>query len=161
VTHLAYGSMVERAKEMIARDHIQSDKLQPVFLQAKMRMAGSKATERLFRESLARNPNRKIRCMACYDLGQFLEGQASYIRLGRLFAPGRLKAQGQPIQNESWGYDDEERLQKLDPESLEREAAALYERVIRSRRRARTSAREELNGVWLGCHHLRSKLNSA
>ena len=57
-------------------------------------MAGSSATERLFREALAKNPDRKIRCLACYHLGQFLEGQASYIRLGRMFDPEQLKALG-------------------------------------------------------------------
>jgi RNA polymerase sigma-70 factor (ECF subfamily) len=129
VTHLAWGSMVERAKEMIVRDHIRSDKLEPVLLR-RINQAGSRATERLLREALAKNPDRKIRGLACYHLAQFLEGQASYIRLGRMFDPERRKAVEIPIQKESWGHDFEERLLKLDPASLEREAASFYERVI-------------------------------
>jgi RNA polymerase sigma-70 factor (ECF subfamily) len=129
VTHLAWGSMVERAKEMLVRHHIRSDKLEPV-LQRRINQAGSRATERLLREALAKNPDRKIRGLACYQLGQFLEGQASYIRLGRMFDPEQRKAVEIPIQKESWGQDFEERLLKLDPASLEREAASLYERVI-------------------------------
>ncbi len=131
VTNLAYGSMVERAKEMIARDHIRSDKLDPVFREWQIQMPGSKATERLFREALAKNPNHKIRCLACFYLGRFLDSQATYIRLGRMFDPEQLKTEGVPIRKESWGYDFEERLNKLDPKSLEREAASLYERVIK------------------------------
>lgn len=130
VTHLAYGSMEERAKEMIARDHIRSDKIEPLFRDMKPNMVGSEATERLIREALAKNPDRKIRGLACYQLGRFLDTQASFIRLGRIFDPEQLKAQGAPIQKESWGYDYQERLNKLDIKSLEQEAASLYERVI-------------------------------
>ena len=131
VTHLAYGSIVERAKEMITRDHTQSDKIEPVLADPKLQAPGSKATERLFREVLAKNPVRRIRGLACYDLGRFLENQASYIRLGRMFDPEQLKARQVPIRQESWGYDYEERLNRLDTEALEREAASLYERVIK------------------------------
>ena len=129
-THLAYGSMVERAKEMIVRDHIRSDKIEPLFRDMQKQMPGSRATEQLFREALAKNPDRKIRCLACYHLGHFLNGQASFIRLGRLFDPEQLKAHESPIMKESWGYDYQGRLNKLDPRSLEQEAATLYERVI-------------------------------
>jgi RNA polymerase sigma-70 factor (ECF subfamily) len=129
VTHLGWGSMVERAKEMIVRHHIRSDRLGPV-LERRINQAGSRITERLLRDALAKNPDRKIRGLACYHLGQFLEGQASYIRLGRMFDPEHRKAVEIPIQKESWGQDFEERLLKLDPESLEREAASFYERVI-------------------------------
>jgi RNA polymerase sigma-70 factor (ECF subfamily) len=129
-THLVYGSMAERAKEMIVRDHILSDKLEPLFREVQNQMTGSKATEQLLREALVKNPDRTIRCLACYRLGHFLNGQASYVRLGRLFDPAQRKAAGAPIQKESWGYDYEARLNKLAPESLEQEAATLYERMI-------------------------------
>jgi hypothetical protein len=131
VTHLPYGSMAERAKEMIVRDHIRSDKLEQLLLGMQNPKAGSRASERLLREALAQNPNRMIRCLACYHLGHFLSSQASFIRLGRLFDPAQRKAAGAPIQKESWGYDYEERLNKLDPNSLEQEAASLYERVTK------------------------------
>ena len=44
-----YGTITERAKEMLARDHAGSDKLEPLFSNRQVRMAGSKPTERLFR----------------------------------------------------------------------------------------------------------------
>jgi hypothetical protein len=122
--------MVERAKEMIARDHIRSDRIEAVFRDAQSQMSGSRATELLYREALAKNPDRKIRCLACYHLARFLDSQASSIRLGRMFDPEQRKAHMLPIQKESWGYDYEERLNKLDTDSLEREATSLYERVI-------------------------------
>src|SRR5262249_28081465 len=60
VSHLVYGSMAERATEVIARDHIRSDKLEALFTRnILINMTGSKATERLFREALAKNPNRR------------------------------------------------------------------------------------------------------
>jgi len=131
VTNLPYGSMAERAKEMIARDHIRSDKIEPLFNHRLTNMAGSVATERLFRGALAKNPDRQIQGLACYYLAQFLEGQASFIRLSRLFDPAQLAKEGVPIQKESWGHDYNERLNKLDPHALEREAESLYQRAAK------------------------------
>jgi hypothetical protein len=131
VTHLPYGSMAERAKEMIARDHIQSDKVEPLFSNLQLRMTGSMATERLFREALAKNPNRKIQGIACYYLAGFLGNKASVIRLGKIFDPAELENTEMPIRKESWGHDYGERLNKLDPQDIEREAVQLYERLVR------------------------------
>ena len=130
VTNLMDGSMAERAKDLVIRDHIQSEKLEPVFdnLQ-RFNMVGSRATERLFREALAKNPSRKIQGLSCYYLARFLDYQASFVRLTRMFNPTQLEKMRMPIREASWGDDYEDRLLKLDPEAVEHEAALLYERA--------------------------------
>jgi RNA polymerase sigma factor (sigma-70 family) len=129
VAHLTYGSMPERAKEMITRDHIQSDRIEPLFTQVQALMRGSRATERLFREALAKSPSKKIQGLACFYLARFLDTQASAVRLAKTFTPEQLAKERVPIMAEGWGYDYEERLLKMDPEALERETASLYKRV--------------------------------
>jgi RNA polymerase sigma factor (sigma-70 family) len=123
VTHRVYGSMPERAKEMIVRDHIRSDKIEPVFDSKQILLPGSMATERLFREALAKNKHRKIQGLACYYLARYLDYQASFVRLVKLLDSGAPMG--------FWGQDDISRLRKMDPKALEREAAPLYERVVK------------------------------
>ena len=128
-THLVYGTITERAKEMLARDHAHSDKLEPVFNDIQVRMAGSKPTERLFRAVLDRNANRKIKGLACFYLAKYLDYQASFVRLEQLLKPEQLK--DMPPMNNGWGDDYQDRLRKMDAEVLEREAAPLYARVTK------------------------------
>ena len=68
VKNLPYGSMAERAKEMIARDHSRSEKIEPVFNNIQILMPGSKATERMFREALVQSPHRRIQGKEFADL---------------------------------------------------------------------------------------------
>ncbi len=122
--------MAERAKELVTRDHIRSAKLESVFENLeRFNMVGSRATERLFREALAKNPNREIQGLSCYCLARFLDKQALYVRLTRMFDPTQLGKMRIPINAESWGNDYEDRLLKLDTEAVERAAALLYEQV--------------------------------
>ena len=113
VTHLQYGTIPERAREMLARDHAGSDKLEPVFNNLQVRMAGSIPTERLFRAVLARNENRKIKGCACFYLARYLDYQASFVRLESLLEPSQLK--NMPPMNNGWGDDYQDRLRKMDP----------------------------------------------
>ena len=130
LTHVAFGSMPERAKEMIVRDHIRSDRIEPVFESRQVLMAGSVATERLFRAALAESPHRRIRGLACYYLARYLDYQASFVRLMKLLEPAQLEDFGGGMQQAGWGQDFKGRLRKKDPRELEREAAPLYDRVI-------------------------------
>jgi hypothetical protein len=131
VTHLPYGTMAERAKEMIARDHIRSEKIEALFRPSQTNMVGSSATERLFRDALAKNPSRKIQACAGYFLARFLENRATFIRRGKMSDPAQQENMQPPIYKESWGHDYNERLNKLDPQDIEREAMQLYERIIK------------------------------
>ena len=80
---------------------------------------------------LTQSPHRKVQGLACYYLAQFLEYQASMVRLTKLFGPAEADAASSPLMKESWGHDYNARLLKMDPVVLEAEAARLYERVSR------------------------------
>jgi hypothetical protein len=131
VTHVVYGSLPERAKELIIRDHIRSEKLAPVFNDSQLYMTGSKATETMFRQALARNPDRTIQGLACYYLARFLDGQASAARVSKMIDPNRLQQETAGLIAAGWGQDYNDRLKAMDPQALEREAVSLYERVIK------------------------------
>jgi len=126
VSHLLMGSMAETAKEMIVRDHIQSEKLDGLNMQRLVTASGSKATERLLRDALAKNPHVKIRAQACYSLARYLDQRASAARLARL-APAMLE---NPIVVARRKMQFDESLDNVDPAGMEREAVTLYERVV-------------------------------
>jgi hypothetical protein len=123
------------AEKVASRKNMQNAKTaeerKALVNQLQTNMAGSAATERLFREALARNASRKIQGLACFRLARFLENKASIIRLGKMFDPAQLENATSPIQKESWGHDYNERLNKLDPQAIERDAVELYNRVIK------------------------------
>jgi hypothetical protein len=120
--------MLETAKEIIARDHVRSEKIDSLFTARFINNSGSRATERLLREALAKTPHRKIRAQACFYLARFLDIQASSARLGNLYEPAQLEDLA-AIQKAGWGQDYPDRLRQLDLDVVEREAAALYGRV--------------------------------
>jgi len=131
VENLGAGSMVERAKEIVVRDHIRSDKLVPLFNNWQVHQVGSLATERMFREALAQNPHRKIQGLACYYLARFLDYQAFIVSAYDRADEAHLRTLASSIQGESWGLDYVDRLRKLNPEALLHQAASLYERVVK------------------------------
>ena len=134
VTNLPYGSMAERAKEIIARDHIRSDKIEPLLSQTILiHSYGSAATETLFANALAKNPSRKLRAIACFSLARFLDYKASFVRSNKLFdaAQAELETPRVALEKSGWGHDYLERLNGLDLSAVEREAARYYERVVR------------------------------
>jgi RNA polymerase sigma-70 factor (ECF subfamily) len=127
VSHLDFGSMLETAKEMIVRDHIQSDKLDGLVSERLAVTSQSKATERLLRETLAKNPHVKIRAQACYALARYLDVLGGSARLAKL-APASYE---NPIAAARRGISGQELLSNVDPDVVEREAATLYERVVK------------------------------
>jgi RNA polymerase sigma factor (sigma-70 family) len=136
VTHLFNGSIAEHAKEIIARDHIQSEKIEPLLTQTSLSQSfGSGATEKLFAAAMAKNPKREIRGIACFSLARFLDNRASFIRTNKLFAQVAPELETQraaiAIEKAGWGQDFVERLDRLDPGAVEREAAIYYERVVK------------------------------
>jgi hypothetical protein len=131
VTHVFYGSMLETAKDLIARDHIQSDKIEALFGPRFINAPGSRATERLLREALAKNPHNQIRGRACFYLASYLEAQASDARRIKLYDPAQLENPVMLLHKAGSGQDLYDRLRNLDPDVVEREAAALYERVVK------------------------------
>ncbi len=131
VKNVPFGSMFERAKEMIARDHIRSPEIEPLLTWRLSLYGASTATERLLREALARNPDRKIQGLACFYLARYFDFRASRVRRDSLYDPAELERERPAYAELRAGQDDPDRLDKLNPEALEREAASLYERVIK------------------------------
>jgi hypothetical protein len=127
VKNLPDGSTLERAKELLARDHIQSSAMEPLFTWRLSFGAPSKATERLLRGALAENPDRKLQGLACYYLARYLDFQASSIRGDSLYDPVELERE-RPRRSKA----RESQLDpgRRDPLVLEHEGAALYERVV-------------------------------
>lgn len=125
-SHVMFGRETEEAKRLLIRDHIRSAQLAPVFA-FQYWTCGSEATERLLRETLTRNPRHEMRGLACYWLAQYLMQQAAQSRVAK--RGGRVLPPPEGVVVEGWGPDYVDRLRRLDPEALDREAEALLARV--------------------------------
>jgi thiol-disulfide isomerase/thioredoxin len=121
-----YGSETEEAKWLLTRDHIDSTKLIRVF-NLQWRTPGSVATERLLRQAFARSPHREVRGLAGYWLARFLRRQANLSRYAR--RNPNPPASDPSVIEEGWGADFLERLRRLDPDALEKEAEQFFSRV--------------------------------
>ncbi len=135
-SHVAFGPETEEAKRLLIRDHIRSTKLAPVFAFQERYTIGSATTERLLRDALARNPHRDVQGVACYWLARYLKERAQWSREAK-----RLNSdpspddptniiRPSPLVVEGWGADYIDRLRRLDPAALDREAEALLTRVV-------------------------------
>ena len=91
----------ERVKELLARDHVQSDRLREVLGPLFVSPWYSEASERLLRGALGKSPYRDIRGNACYFLAEHLATQAASIRLLLLRTPE--EPQGGPGQQTNRG----------------------------------------------------------
>lgn len=138
-SHVMFGPETEEAKRLLIRDHLRSARLAPVFAFQRF-TCGSEATERLLREAMARNPHREIQGLARYWLARFLVEQAQWSREARragdrasrldaMTDPGTM-IRPYPIVVEGWGADYVDRVRRLDPETLDREAESLFARVV-------------------------------
>ncbi len=134
-SHVMFGPETEAAKRLLIRDHIRGAKLAPVFAFQRL-TCGSAATERLLREAIVKNPHRDVQGLACYWLARYLTEQAQWSREARRTGPEASRAElgnmirPYPIIVEGWGADYIDRLRRLDPEALDREAEALLSRVV-------------------------------
>jgi peroxiredoxin len=72
----------EKAREILARDFIRSDKLKPVLRH--LFVPDSKASEVLLRKAMAESPHRDVRGMACYWLAGYVWTKSVWIRAGDL-----------------------------------------------------------------------------
>ena len=134
-SHVMFGPETEEAKRLLIRDHIRSAKLAPVFAFQRF-TCGSAATERLLREAMVKNPHRDVQGLACYWLARYLTEQAQWSWEARRAGPEVSRAglgnmvRPYPIVVEGWGADYIDRIRRLDPGSLDREAEALLARII-------------------------------
>jgi thiol-disulfide isomerase/thioredoxin len=127
-SHSMFGRETEAAKRLLIRDHVGSAELPPVFA-FQVLTIGSEVTEPLLREALSRTPHREVRGMACYWLARHLMEKAEASRQVR--RGGRLCVQLAGVVTEGWGPDVIDRLKRMDPAALDREAEMLFDRVVR------------------------------
>jgi hypothetical protein len=133
-SHVMFGPETEEAKRLLIRDHIRSAKLAPVFEFQRI-TCGSKATERLLREAMARNPHREVQGLACYWLARYFVEQAQWSREERRADDESLQTRPgtmirpYPLIVEGWGADYVDRVRRLDPQALDREAESLLVRI--------------------------------
>jgi peroxiredoxin len=118
---------VERARVILARDHVRSDRIKAVLAETSSVVSwGSPTTEDLLRRVLERSPYVEIRGLACYRLAELLVERADRVRIWQLLgSPPRgdnRRLQGGPEQVAL--------MAKSDPRGLEDEAALLLERMI-------------------------------
>jgi hypothetical protein len=122
----------EKVLEILARDHIRSEKLGPVFQCQTKYNAGSRGSEVLLRDALAKNPHRNVQALACYWLARFLKLQAEWARHARQPDAYWLKQNVniRQVLDAQWGVGTYEYLRSKDPAETEEEAEGLFERVI-------------------------------
>jgi peroxiredoxin len=125
-THIFYRPDSEEARTRLVRDHVTSPKLGRVLGFQGHYDGGMPDSDRFFREILAKNPHREIQGLATYWLARVLNKQADISREAR-----KATFQKPSYFTETYGEDWDERLRKLDPEALDREADALFERVAK------------------------------
>jgi len=113
-----------RALEMLAKDHIQSDKLAP----ACRTIANSRcvAAEKLLRALVDKSPDKQIRAQACYYLDSLLSVEANL--LAQLRAEPDLA--GRILQY--YGKEYGEHLSTLDAAQLTNEREQVLERLLKS-----------------------------
>lgn len=121
------GPLAERAREILARDYIRSDRIKAILAETPSSSEwSSPATENLLRRALERSPYHEIRGLACYRLAEILIERAERVRAWRLL--------GSPPRSDHFlirgGPEVVDLLRRSDPARLEAEAASLLERMV-------------------------------
>ncbi len=120
-----YSSTVERAIELLVRDHIESDQLKPLFDINLNIQTDSKATEKFLREALAKNPDQEIKGLACLCLALHLDWKADRILTKPLFDPAHPKRDSDALQRAGRAGRDAQRRAEQNAHALEGEAASM------------------------------------
>jgi RNA polymerase sigma factor (sigma-70 family) len=129
VFHLQSSTNAERAIEIITRDHITSETIEPLFHRSGLFI--THAAEKLYREALAKSPHRQIQGLACYSLARYLEVQtATFVHRQGLTTASSVTAAQRSTENEAEREGARERLREHGPHALDGEAIALYERLV-------------------------------
>ncbi len=120
----------EEAKRRLVRDHVRSAKLGPALARQGGITDFFEGTEAFLRAAVAENPHREVRGRACYWLARYLQYKARCVRAARQ-RPNFGIIQGVNPYEDVYGADWADRLRRLDPEAMDAEAEALFERVAR------------------------------
>ncbi|MFQ5653938.1 MAG: peroxiredoxin family protein [Planctomycetota bacterium] len=121
--HGARGTDLDRALEILGRDHMRSEALKGICVTLRYEVPPSAG--KLLRRMMAESPHREVKGLACYNLAKHLQRLAGTIR--------RLKgADEKTIEQyrDSYGAEIVKTLQGIDPETLLPEAEGLLEQVL-------------------------------
>src|SRR5262249_41000360 len=113
----------ERAKAILVRDHLASDKLGVLALRVG-RLRHDRETEKVLRLLLEKSPHREVQGAACLSLGRFLKNRAATLRYWGGDA-GMI-----PQLEKSYGKDVAAYLVTLDAAKVGKEMEQLFGRVI-------------------------------
>jgi hypothetical protein len=129
----------ERAKAILVRDHLASDKLGVLAL----RIGGlrhDRESEKLLRLLLEKSPHREVQGTACYGLARFLKSQAATLRYVRGDAEKAKQLE------QFYGKDEAAYLQTLDAAKVEKEMEQLFERAVEKYADVKHSLRDQTMG---------------
>jgi peroxiredoxin len=129
-THTFQYPDSDEARRVLVSDHVRSPKLGPALGFQGNYGDPFEASEAFFRAVLAGSPHRDIQGLATYWLARHLSLKTELSRAVKKPDFRKLPA-GQDFYAEIFGQDWDERLRRLDPEALDREADSLFERVGR------------------------------
>ncbi len=110
--------------DLMAERYLDREAILPVCRIASAYAGPTAHAEAFLRAAIARSPNPKVRALSCFSLGRHQHGLARLVR--SIDDPIR----GKSIQSRL-GPEAIRRLRELDPEALNREAGALYDRTIK------------------------------
>ena len=120
----------EEAKRVIARDFPRGAKLGPALGFQGHYSDFFEGTDGFYRAVLAANPHREVLGLANYWLARHLLTKAEGVERAKK-DPGFGISRGVDQYAEVYGKDWADRLRRLDPEALRREADTLFERVAK------------------------------
>lgn len=120
----------EEAMDRLAKDHPRSPKLAPALgFQGHYKSVYGGA-EAFFRTVIAENPHREIQGLARYWLARNLFDRANSSRRFRKMRDAGQTVAERPELAEVYGNDWADRIRRLDPDALDREAITLLGRVV-------------------------------
>jgi thiol-disulfide isomerase/thioredoxin len=129
-THSFLTRECEDAKRRLVRDHARSAKLGPALAFQGGKTDLFEGTETFLRAVMAQSPHREIRGLASYWLARHLQYKARCVRAARVRRDFGIIGGVDPYKD-VFGADWADRLRRLDPDALDGEAEALFERVAR------------------------------
>ena len=129
-SHTFQTSLCEEAKRRLAHDFAQSANLGPALGFQGHYGDYFEGSESFFRKIMAASPHHDIQGLACYWLGRYLMHKAEGVREAKT-NPNFGRHGKVDMYKDVYGTDWADRLRRLDPEALEREAESLFERVAK------------------------------
>jgi len=124
VTNVRRGKDLDRATRLLARNHPQNEKLEPICQKLSYRL--SLASEGLLRALRDKSPHRVVRAQASFYLAGYLQGQ-----LGLIAVLKKEDANRQQFE-QFYGNEFTEHLARVNTSASLKEIESIYEDVVKS-----------------------------